>query len=217
MMKTSLFVVINSIGIVVFIAPLLTISAFTTFPGATSRRSLCANNHYVSSSSSSINRVQHDVKVGMLFGGSRTTNNNKPPAKSKEEDLELTLAIIMAHVQTLDGGVLDDVTDDDDDSSSSLIFNDKTSVIIIPPSTTFLEEDVSVVGVNDDDTTTQSPTPPPPLIVESMKALGTKITNKATKMKDKVQKRKDRYARTIFNREANDVVAVKVEEDKEEE
>ena len=71
------------------------------------------------------------------------------------------------------------------------------------------------MGVNDDDTTTQSPTPPP-LIVESMKALGSKITNKATKMKDRVQKRKDRYARTIFNREANDVV-VAVEEDKEEE
>ena len=214
MMKSSLFVVIYRIGIVVLIAPLLTISAFTTFPGSTSRNSLCANNHYVSSSSSSINRVQHDVKVGMLFGGRSSTNNNKPPAKSKEEDLELTLAIIMAHIQTLDGGVLDDVTDDDDDSSS-LIFNDKTSVVIAPPSTTFLKEDVSVVGVNDDDTTTQSPTPPP-LIVESMKALGSKITNKATKMKDRVQKRKDRYARTIFNREANDVV-VAVEEDKEEE
>ena len=131
MMKSSLFVVIYRIGIVVLIAPLLTISAFTTFPGSTSRNSLCANNHYVSSSSS-INRVQHDVKVGMLFGGRSSTNNNKPPAKSKEEDLELTLAIIMAHIQTLDGGVLDDVTDDDDDSSS-LIFNDKTSVVIAPP------------------------------------------------------------------------------------
>lgn len=209
-MKSSLFVVVIYIsGIGVLIAPLLTISAFTTFPGAS--RSLCANNHYVSSSSSSINRVQH---VNGMFGGrsstNNSTNNNKPPAKSKEEDLELTLAIIMAHIQTLDGGVLDDVTDDDDDSS--LIYNDKTSVTT---RTTFLKKEVTRVIVNDDDDdSTQSPTPPP-LIVESMRALGTKITNKATKMKDKVQKRKDRYARTIFNREANAVV-VAVEEKEEE-
>ena len=39
---------------------------------------------------------------------------NHKPAKSQEEDLELTLAIIMKHIKSTDGSVADDVDDSDD-------------------------------------------------------------------------------------------------------
>lgn len=50
------------------------------------------------------------VKVGM--------GRNNRPAKSQQEDLELTLAIIMKHIKSTDGGVVDDVDDSDDGDDS---------------------------------------------------------------------------------------------------
>jgi hypothetical protein len=46
------------------------------------------------------------VKVGM--------GRNNKPAKSQEEDLEMTLAIIMKHIKSTDGSMADDVDDSDD-------------------------------------------------------------------------------------------------------
>ena len=50
------------------------------------------------------------MKVGM--------GRNNRPAKSQEEDLELTLAIIMKHIKSTDESMVDDVDDSDDGDDS---------------------------------------------------------------------------------------------------
>jgi len=57
--------------------------------------------------------VAYNKKFGRLYVKVGMGRNNKP-AKSQEEDLELTLAIIMKHIKSTDGGVGDDVDDSDD-------------------------------------------------------------------------------------------------------
>jgi hypothetical protein len=52
-------------------------------------------------------------KFGRLYVKIDMGRNHKP-AKSQEEDLELTLAIIMKHIKSTDGSVADDVDDSDD-------------------------------------------------------------------------------------------------------
>jgi hypothetical protein len=46
--------------------------------------------------------------------------DNKP-AKSQEEDLELTLATIMKHIKSTDGSMADDVDDSDDSQTEEKV------------------------------------------------------------------------------------------------
>jgi len=56
-------------------------------------------------------------KFGRLYVKAGMERNNRP-AKSQQEDLELTLAIIMKHIKSTDSGVVDDVDDSDDGDES---------------------------------------------------------------------------------------------------
>lgn len=53
------------------------------------------------------------VKVGM--------GRDNKPAKSQEEDLELTLATIMKHIKSTDGSMADDVHDSDDSQTEEKV------------------------------------------------------------------------------------------------
>ena len=60
---------------------------------------------------------------------------NNRPAKSQEEDLELTLAIILKHIKSTDGSMVDDVDDSDDGDDSQTDVKVATTSVALGGST----------------------------------------------------------------------------------
>lgn len=60
---------------------------------------------------------------------------NNRPAKSQEEDLELTLAIILKHIESTDGSMVDDVDDSDDGDDSQTDVKVATTSVALGGST----------------------------------------------------------------------------------
>lgn len=69
--------------------------------------------------------VASNMKCGRLCVKVGMGRNNKA-AKSQEEDLELTLAIIMKHIKSTDGSMVDDVDDSDDSQAEEKVTTSST-------------------------------------------------------------------------------------------